>query len=64
MDLLTGAARVVEACAACLHQPPAPFASLHTEHFETEEEQLEQAAGWLVATALQTLVLFDARPDA
>jgi hypothetical protein len=63
MDLLTGVARVVEACSACLHQPPAPVASLHTEHFGTEEEELEQAAGWLVATALQTLVLFGARPD-
>ncbi|HEX5926697.1 MAG TPA: hypothetical protein VFY45_22915 [Baekduia sp.] len=63
MDLLTGAAGVIEGCSACLHQPPAPFVSLHTEHFETEVEQLEHAAGRLVTTALQTLVLFCEKPS-
>jgi hypothetical protein len=58
MDLLTGAARVVEGCSACLHQPPAPFVSVHTEYVDTEAEQLERAVGRLVTTALQTLVLF------
>jgi hypothetical protein len=61
MDLLTAAARVIEGCSACLHQPPAPFVSVHTEHVDTEAEQLERAAGRVVATALQVLVLFDAR---
>ena len=59
MDVLTGAAWVIEGAAACLHQPPAPFVSIHTEHFGSEEEQLERAAARLVATALQVLVLFD-----
>jgi hypothetical protein len=58
MDLLTGAARVIDGCSACLHEPPAPFISVHTEHVDTEAEQLERAAGRLVTTALQTLVLF------
>jgi hypothetical protein len=58
MELLTGVARVTECCAAALHQPPGTLVSLHTEHFGTEEEQLEQTVGWLVATVLQTLVLF------
>ncbi len=58
MDLLTGAAQVMEGCSACLHQPPPPFVSLHTEHFDTEAEQLERAARRLVTTALQALVLF------
>jgi hypothetical protein len=58
MDLLTGAARVIDGCSACLHQPPAPFVSVHTEYVDTEAEQLEHAAGRLVSTALQTLVLF------
>ncbi len=58
MDLLTGAARVIDGCSACLHQPPAPFVSVHTEHVDTEAEQLEHAAGRLVTTALQALVLF------
>lgn len=58
MDLLTGAARVIDGSAACLHQPPPPFVSLHTEYGDTEAEQLEHAAGRLVTTALQTLVLF------
>jgi hypothetical protein len=60
MDLLTAAAHVIEGCSACMHQPPQPFVSLHTEHVDTEAEQLEHAAGRLVATALQVLVLFDA----
>jgi hypothetical protein len=63
MDLLTGAARVIDGCSACLHQPPAPFISVHTEHVDTEAEQLEHAAGRLVTTALQTLVLFCGRPS-
>jgi hypothetical protein len=58
MDLLIGAAQVTEGCSACLHQPPASFVSLHTEYVDTEAEQLEHAAGRLVTTALQTLVLF------
>jgi hypothetical protein len=58
MDLLLGAARVIEGCSACLHQPPPPFASVHTEHVDTEAEQVERAVGRLVTTALQTLVLF------
>jgi hypothetical protein len=61
MDLLTGAAAVIDGCSACLHQPPPPFVSVHTEHVDTEAEQLERAAGRLVTTALQALVLFDAR---
>jgi hypothetical protein len=61
MDLLTGAAHVIDACAACLHQPPPTFVSVHTEHFDTEAEQLDHEAEGLVATALQALVLFDAR---
>ncbi|MCW2994187.1 MAG: hypothetical protein JWQ18_1682, partial [Conexibacter sp.] len=60
MDLLTRAADVTHGAAACLHAPPAPFVSVHTEHYDTEEEQLERAAGRLTATALQALVLFDA----
>jgi hypothetical protein len=63
MDLLTGAAREIDGCSACLHQPPEPFISVHTEHVDTEAEQLEHAAGRLVSTALQTLVLFRERPD-
>ena len=63
MDLLTGAAQVVDACSACLHQPPSPFVSLHTEHVDTEAEQLEHAAGQLVTTALQMLVLFCGKPS-
>jgi hypothetical protein len=62
MDLLAGVARVIEGCSACLHQPPAPFVSLHTEFVDTEAEQLEHAAGRLVTTALQTLVLFCREP--
>jgi hypothetical protein len=58
MDLLTGTAHVVEGCSACLHQPPPPFVSVHTEHVDTEAEQLEHAATTLVTTALQALVLF------
>jgi hypothetical protein len=58
MDLLMGAARVIEGCSACLHRPPAPFVSVHTEYVDTEAEQLERAGGRLVITALQTLVLF------
>ena len=58
MDLLTGAALMIDGCSACLHQPPAPFISVHTEHVDTEAEQLERAAGRLVTTALQALVLF------
>ncbi|MES1194186.1 MAG: hypothetical protein ABUM26_07660, partial [Solirubrobacterales bacterium] len=58
MDLLTGAARVIDGCSACLHQPPAPCISVHTEYVDTEAEQLERAVGRLVTTALQTLVLF------
>jgi hypothetical protein len=61
MDLLAGAAAVIESSAACLHQPAPPFVSLHTEHFSTVEEQLDHAAGDLVTTALQTLALFDRR---
>lgn len=63
MDLLTGAARVIEGCSACLHQPPSPFVSLHAEHFDTEAEQLARAARRLVTTALQMLVLFPVRRD-
>jgi hypothetical protein len=63
MDLLTGAARVIDGCSACLHQPPAPFVSVHTEHVDTEAEQLEHAVGRLVTTALQTLVLFCGKPS-
>ena len=44
MDLLTGAARVIDGCSACLHQPPPPFISVHTEHVDTEAEELERAA--------------------
>jgi hypothetical protein len=58
MDLLTGAASLIEGCSACLHQPPPPFASVHTEHVDTETEHLESVARLLVATALQMLVLF------
>jgi len=60
MELLASAADVIHGAAACLHAPPAPFVSLHTEHYDTEEEQLERAGGRLASTALQTLVLFDA----
>jgi hypothetical protein len=63
MDLLAGAARVIEACSACLHQPPPPFVSVHTEHVDTEAEQLERASRRLVTTALQTLVLFPVKRD-
>jgi hypothetical protein len=62
MDLLTGAAQVIDGCSACLHQPPSPFVSLHTEYVDTEAEQLEHAAGRLVTTALQALVLFCGEP--
>jgi hypothetical protein len=58
MELLAGAARVIEGCAACLHQPPPSFVSVHTEHVDTEVEQLDRAARRLVCTALQALVLF------
>jgi len=58
MDVLACAAAVVECCAACLHRPPAPLASLHAEHFCTADEELDHTAGRLVATALQALVLF------
>jgi hypothetical protein len=58
MYLLAGAADVVEDCAACLHQPAAPYASIHAEHQGTDAERLEETAGWLVVTCLQTLVLF------
>lgn len=61
MDLLTGAARVIDGCSACLHQPP-PFVSVHTEHVDTEEEQLEREVGRLATIALQTLVLFCGTP--
>jgi hypothetical protein len=63
MDLLTGVARVIDGCSACLHQPPPPFVSLHTEHVDTEAEDLEHAAGRLVTTALQVLVLFCGQPS-
>jgi hypothetical protein len=53
---------VIEGCAACLHQPPPPFVSVHTEHVDTEAEQLARAARRLVATVLQVLVLFDDGP--
>ena len=62
MDLLTGVARVIDGCSACLHQPPPPFVSVHTEHVDTEVEELERAAGRLVSTALQALVLFTEPP--
>jgi hypothetical protein len=62
MDLLTRAACVIDACGACLHQPPPPFISLHTEHVDTEAEQLERATGRLVTTVLQVLVLFGDKP--
>jgi hypothetical protein len=62
MDLLTGVARVIDGCSACLHQPPPPFVSLHTEHVDTEAEELERTAGRLVTTALQVLVLFGGPP--
>jgi hypothetical protein len=58
MDLLTGAACVIESCSACLHQPSPPFTSVYAEHVDTEAEQLERAARWLVTTALRSLVLF------
>jgi hypothetical protein len=58
MDLLSCAAQLIEGCSACLHQPPPPFVSVHTEHFDTEAEQLERAARRLVTTALQMIVLF------
>jgi hypothetical protein len=63
MDLLIGAARVIEGCSACLHRPPPPFVSLHTEYVDTEAEELEHAAGRLVTTALQALVLFGGDPE-
>jgi hypothetical protein len=63
MDLLTGVARVIDGCSACLHRPPPPFVSLHTEHVDTEAEELEHAAGRLVTTALQVLVLFGGPPE-
>jgi hypothetical protein len=63
MDLLTGVARVIDGCSACLHQPPPPFVSLHAEHVDTEAEELEHAAGRLVTTALQVLVLFCGEPS-
>jgi hypothetical protein len=59
VHLLAGAAAVIESCAACLQQPEPPFASLHTEHFRTMDEQLDHAACQLVTAALQALVLFD-----
>jgi hypothetical protein len=62
MDLLTGAARVIDSCSACLHRPPSPFVSLHTEHVDTEAEELEHAVERLVTAALQALVLFGGRP--
>jgi hypothetical protein len=63
MDLLIGVAQVIEGCSACLHQPPPPFVSLHTEYVDTEAEQLEHATGRLVTTALQALVLFGREPE-
>jgi hypothetical protein len=60
MALLAEAASVIESAAACLHRPPAPFASLHTEHYGTVDEQLDHAACALVSTGLQVLVLFPA----
>jgi hypothetical protein len=63
MDLLTGAARVIEGCSACLHRPPAPLVTVHTEHVDTEAEQLERAVERLVSTALQALVLFCGKPS-
>jgi hypothetical protein len=60
MDLLATAAAVVEDCAACLHQPPPPYASIHTERLPTDAERLQESAGRLVTTSLQALVLFDA----
>ena len=63
MDLLTGTAQVIDGCSACLHQPPPPFVSVHTEHFDTEAEQLDHAVRQLVTTALQTLVLFCGKPS-
>ena len=62
MYVLAGAGGLVEDCAACLHQPPPPFHSVHAEHHRTGEERLQHAATRHVATCLQTLVLFGARP--
>jgi hypothetical protein len=62
MYVLAGAAGLVEDCAACLHQPPPPYVSVHAEHHATDEERLQHAATRLVATCLQTLVLFDRGP--
>jgi hypothetical protein len=63
MYLLAGTATVIDDCAACLHQPAPPFLSVHAEHHATDEERLEHAAGRLVSTCLQALVLFDAGPS-
>jgi hypothetical protein len=63
MAVLAEAASVIESAAACLHRPPAPFVSLHTEHFGTVDEQLDHAACALVSTALQVLVLFPGPSD-
>jgi hypothetical protein len=63
MALLAEAASVIESAAACLHRPSPPFASLHTEHYGTVDEQLDHAACALVSTALQVLVLFPAPTD-
>ena len=60
MDVLAGAAAVVEDCAACLHHPPPDHISVHTERQPTNDERLQESTGRLVATCLQALVLFDA----
>jgi hypothetical protein len=60
MELLSRAATVIETCAACLHQPPPPHASVHAEHFCTVDEHRDQAASDLLTAALQALVLFGA----
>jgi hypothetical protein len=61
MDLLERAAAVIETCAAGLHHPPPPQASVYAEHFCTVDEYRDQAATDLVTAALQTLVLFGGR---
>jgi hypothetical protein len=60
MYVSTGAAAVLEDCAAALHQPPPSVLALHAEHGATLVERLGHATTRLVTTCLQTLVLFSA----
>jgi hypothetical protein len=49
------------ACAESVDGAGTAIAAVHREHFATPDEQQAAAAGALVATCLQTMVLFDER---